>query len=162
MAKDDARAEDDLSLPRSTIDKLLAHSGLSVPRSVREHVVPCLHHFIRHIALKANALCEREKKKTITHEHVYVALESAGFGHYIADCRRVYEETLCLSRMRPSRNNKLKNSKLSMDELRMEQNRLFESARKEFENMETSCGRESGDEQMSDRMSEHMSGNDEK
>lgn len=136
MTRDDNKPDDDLSLPRSTIDKMLSTYQLSIPRHVRDHLTTYLHQFIHYISSDANLLCEKEKKKTITHEHIYEALRTAGFGHFIEGCQKVYDETLNLSKMRPSRINKLKSSKFSIEELRMEQKKLFESARKEYENME--------------------------
>lgn len=130
------KPDDELCLPRSTIDKMLSSYKLSIPRNVRNHLTKYLHVFIHHISANANILCEKEKKKTITHEHIYEALREIGFESFIVECEAVYEESMNLSKLKPSKINKLKCSKFSLEELRMEQSKLFESARKEYENME--------------------------
>ena len=130
------RNEDDLSLPRSTIDKIITHNKLAVPRYMRDILIKYCDQFIAYIALKSNFLCEKDKRKTITHDHVLKALEEIGFAKFLDECKEIYQENLNLSKMKPSKINKLKTSKFTIEELKEQQSKLFENARKEYENME--------------------------
>lgn len=129
------KSDDDLTLPRSTIDKILIHYKLAVPRSIRHYLTRFADQFIIETSLQANLLCEKEKKKTISHEHILMALKNRGF-YFEKELLQVYEENRNISKMRPSKINKLKTSKFTLEELKMQQDKLFESARKEYENME--------------------------
>lgn len=130
------RADEELSLPRSTIDKIITHNKLGVPRPIRELLIRYCDNFISYVALQANLLCEKQKRKTISHEHIIKALENMGFSHYIKECKEVYQENVNLSKMKPSKINKLKTSKFTIEELKEQQDKLFENARREYENME--------------------------
>lgn len=131
------KPDDDLTLPRSTIDKIVIYHKLSVPRSIRHHLTRFADQFILETSLRANILCENEKRKTISHEHIMKALKDMGYD-FESELLQVYDENINISKMRPSKINKLKNSQFTLEELKMQQDKLFENARKEYENMEQS------------------------
>ncbi|KRH93304.1 Class 2 transcription repressor NC2, beta subunit (Dr1) [Pseudoloma neurophilia] len=129
------KPEEDLTLPRSTIDKILIYHKLAVPRTIRHHLTKLGDQFILEASLQANFLCEKEKKKTISHEHILKALENMDF-NFEKELLEVLEENKNISKKKPSRVNKLETSEFTLEELKAQQAKLFKNARIEYENME--------------------------
>lgn len=127
--------DEDLSLPRSTIDRIITANQLPVPRIFRQALAHHADNFILQVSLQANLLCETDNKKTISHEHIITAVERMGF-NYRKDLQAVFEENVNLSKMKPSRINKLKSSEFTIEQLKEQQDRLFENARIEYLEMQ--------------------------
>ncbi|KAJ2254939.1 negative cofactor 2 transcription regulator complex subunit ncb2, partial [Coemansia sp. RSA 455] len=64
--------EDDLSLPRATVYKLIAEmlpEDIVCAKDTRDLLLECCNEFIHLIASESNDVCEKEAKKTIAAEH---------------------------------------------------------------------------------------------
>ncbi|KAI5170656.1 down-regulator of transcription 1 [Nematocida sp. LUAm3] len=119
-------------LPRASVDKIVEDTltaPLTCSRDVKYVLLDGCAKLIHIISAEANRACEREQKKTVTHEHVYVALRQIGLSHYIEECHNAYKEHVEQSKLRPSKQNKLKESGLTEDELEREQEELFRKAK---------------------------------
>ncbi|KAM0678993.1 negative cofactor 2 transcription regulator complex subunit ncb2 [Binucleata daphniae] len=127
--------DEEVSLPKATIDKIISESllGKPVTKELKEVVLQSAIEFIHLITSEANELCEKEHKKTITHDHVYKSLENLGYTHFIKPCKEVYTEHVNLAKMKPSKTNKLKNNALTIEELYEEQTKLIAIAKVEAE-----------------------------
>jgi len=132
MADNAAPVEDDLSLPRAGVNKMIKEviPMIRVSNDARELVLNCCTEFIHLIASEANEICNKQTKKTISPEHVIQALESLGFHDYIKDVEGVYEQFKKQSQTR-KKNNKLKNQGVSEEELLRQQQALIAQARAE-------------------------------
>ncbi|XP_057303757.1 protein Dr1-like [Hydractinia symbiolongicarpus] len=124
--------EDDLSLPRAAVNKMIKEMipMIRVSNDARELVLNCCTEFIHLIASEANEICNKQTKKTISPEHVILALESLGFQDYIKDVEDVYQQFKKQNQTR-KKNNKMKNQGVSEDELLRQQQALFAQARAE-------------------------------
>jgi histone H3/H4 len=67
-----ANEEDELTLPRASINKMIKEilPSVRVANESRELVLNCCTEFIHLIASEANEICNQNKKKTINAEHV--------------------------------------------------------------------------------------------
>lgn len=132
MADNSAPVEDDLSLPRAGVNKMIKEviPMIRVSNDARELVLNCCTEFIHLIASEANEICNKQTKKTISPEHVIQALESLGFHDYVKDVEGVYEQFKKQSQTR-KKNNKLKNQGVSEEELLRQQQELIAKARAE-------------------------------
>ncbi|KAM0688333.1 negative cofactor 2 transcription regulator complex subunit ncb2 [Conglomerata obtusa] len=126
--------DEEVSLPKATIDKIISESlkGKPALKDVKDIVMQCAIEFVHLITSEANELCEKECRKTITHDHVYKALENLGYTHYVKECEEVYAEHTNLAKMRPSKTNKFKDSGLTIEELYEQQVALFKTAKNAF------------------------------
>lgn len=123
--------DEEVSLPKATIDKIISESlqGKPATKELKDVVLQSAIEFIHLITSEANELCEREHKKTITHDHVYKSLENLGYTHYVKHCEEVYVEHVNLAKMKPSKTNKFKDSGMTMEELFEEQAKLIAIAK---------------------------------
>lgn len=79
-------ADDDIGLPKSTMAKAIKDrlpENLNVSADARETIMRCCGDFVQMVATSANELCEKEKKSTISPEHVLKSLEDLGFNPYL-------------------------------------------------------------------------------
>lgn len=125
--------EDEITLPKATIDKIISENSNKhgVTKDVKEILMHSCVEFIHFITSEANKICESDNKKTISHDHVYRALESLGYDHYIEACTVMYNEHIELNKLKPSRK-KLKDSGMTTEELLADQTMLFKKAREEL------------------------------
>jgi len=132
MADNAAAVEDDLSLPRAAVNKMIKEMipMIRVSNDARELVLNCCTEFIHLIASEANEICNKQTKKTISPEHVIQALESLGFHDYVKDVEGVYQQFKKQAQTR-KKNNKLKNQGVSEEELLRQQQALIAKARAE-------------------------------
>ncbi|KAF4982621.1 hypothetical protein F66182_17101, partial [Fusarium sp. NRRL 66182] len=80
-------ANDDLSLPKATVQKIITEilppsTGQTFAKDARDLLMECCVEFITLISSEANDISEKEAKKTIACEHVEKALRDLGFGDY--------------------------------------------------------------------------------
>lgn len=124
--------EPEPKIPRASVEKIISET-LAAPlvcsREVKQILLNSCAEFVHIIATEANDACEKEQKKTLTHEHVYKALKNLGFEEYISKCNDSYKDHIEQAKLRPSRQNKLKDSGLTQDELEREQEELFRKAK---------------------------------
>lgn len=128
--------EDDLSLPKATVYKLITEmlpTGVACPKETRDLLISCCVEFIHLLSSEANEVCERASRKTISPEHVMDALTNLGFTGYVEEVGAAYEEAQSQAKEKEKvRGNKLERSGLTEEELLKQQEELFESARKKY------------------------------
>lgn len=107
---------DDLSLPRATVQKIIgeiltpsptssAYEGMSFAKDSRDLLIECCVEFITMISSEANEIAEKDAKKTIACEHITKALEELGFSDYVPDLLEVaaqFKQTQAVSLCRPA------------------------------------------------------------
>lgn len=66
------RDDDELSIPRAALNKMIKEltPNIRVANESRELILNCCNEFIKLISTEANDLCNKQQKKTISHEHV--------------------------------------------------------------------------------------------
>ncbi|KPI43915.1 Negative cofactor 2 complex subunit beta [Cyphellophora attinorum] len=122
-------ANEDLSLPKATVQKIITEvlAQLSPPsantkspsdqdkeshqtmtKPARELLITCALEFLRMLSSEANEISEQESKKTISMEHIEKALTELGFNEYIPGCREVVEEWKETQKKRVDRGEKMK------------------------------------------------------
>ncbi|PVV02668.1 hypothetical protein BB560_002874 [Smittium megazygosporum] len=140
--------DDDLSLPRATVYKLIGEmlpEDVTCAKDTRDLLIDCCNEFIHLVASEANEICEKDSKKTIAPEHVLDALKELGFESYIKEVKEAYSshrQQLLKERMK--RGTKLENSGMTEEELLASQEALFAKARMNFENRNKSISDGSG------------------
>lgn len=78
-----------MSLPKATVQKIVSEilppsTGVSFSKEARDVLIECCVEFITLISSEANDISEKEAKKTIACDHITKALETLGFGDYVA------------------------------------------------------------------------------
>lgn len=131
-------ADDELSLPRATVYKLITEllpSGVGCSKETRDLLVDCCNEFVHLISSEANEICEKSGRKTISPEHVLEALKSLGFGEYLEEVQQAHDEHTEQSKEkeRIRANSKAEASKLSEEELLKQQEELFQAARLKYQ-----------------------------
>jgi histone H3/H4 len=74
---------DDVGLPKSTLQKSikdLVPKDMRIASEASDLLVQCCNQFVHLLSTQANDISEREKRSTITPEHVVKALEELEFG----------------------------------------------------------------------------------
>ncbi|KAI5180876.1 down-regulator of transcription 1 [Nematocida sp. AWRm80] len=124
--------EPEPKLPRASVDKIISNvleNRMVCSREVKHLLLNACAEFVHILATESNEICEKEQRKTVTHEHVYTALSNLGYKSYIPECTEEYKEYQEQSKLRPSKQNKFKESGLTQDELEREQEELFRKAK---------------------------------
>ncbi|KAM0671734.1 class 2 transcription repressor NC2 beta [Ordospora colligata] len=130
------RPEDENMLPKATVDRMVASmlpKSSIVPKESKEMFQNGCICFLNMLTLEANKVCEEEKKKTMSHEHIYKALKNLGFESYVEECIKEHRNYESYIKQKPSKIDKLKDSGLSMEELHDQQEKLFKIAKIELE-----------------------------
>ncbi len=147
------------ALPQASVDTLLKEvlnertpDGGTPPRcSVDVQILmrTCLEEFLQMLTTQAHEVSTKAGKKTICEEHIDVALEQLGFGHYITpddDAMQGGAE----GGAKPKRKAKRKRgavgaeSGLSEEELLREQHKLFAEARQNMQGQQSAAGTSEG------------------
>jgi len=121
-------ADEDV-LPKAPIAKLLktiVHNK-RVSGEYRDILVSCATEFFQLVSSQALEVSNREKRKKLSEEHVYQAMEELGFGDYVKELKVVDDESRA-QRTEKKREKKSKTSK-SPEELKAAQEALFAKAR---------------------------------
>jgi len=124
---------DDLSLPKATIQKIITEilgdkSGLTFAKDARDLLIDCSVEFITLISSEANEISEKEAKKTIAADHIDKALRELGFPEYVQEVLAVAGEHKEQLRTREKKTSKMEQSGLTEEELLQQQQELFRSA----------------------------------
>ncbi|ORE00455.1 NC2B [Hepatospora eriocheir] len=126
--------EDENSLPRTTVEKI-AQETLPTKCAIQKEAKVLLKDasttFLMNLTLEAFKIQEKDKKKTLSADHICQALSKINFGEYESECRQSLEDYMEYSKLKPSKQNKLKDSGLSLDVLHEQQLELFEKAKVE-------------------------------
>ncbi|KAF7509644.1 hypothetical protein GJ744_007682 [Endocarpon pusillum] len=128
---------DDLSLPKATVQKIITEilpssSGQSFARDARDLLIECCVEFITLISSEANDISEKEAKKTIAVEHIEKALTELGFQDYVPDVLAVADEFKDQQKTREKKQNKMETSGMSEEELLRMQEQMFSQAREKY------------------------------
>ncbi|OAX84308.1 hypothetical protein ACJ72_01330 [Emergomyces africanus] len=128
---------DDLSLPKATVQKIITEilppsSGQTFAKDARDLLIECCVEFITLISSEANDISEKEAKKTIACEHIEKALTDLGFGDYVPGVLAVAEEHKEQLKTREKKINKMEQSGLTEEELLRQQQELFRSAGEKY------------------------------
>ena len=88
--------DDELTIPRAAMNKMIKEllPNIRVANEARELVLNCCTEFIHLISSESNEICNQQQKKTISAEHVLVALEKLGYGDFRKDAEEVMCETV--------------------------------------------------------------------
>ncbi|XP_072104160.1 protein Dr1-like [Mobula birostris] len=133
MASASGNNDDDLTIPRATINKIIKEvlPNIRVANDAREMVVNCCTEFIHLISSEAYEICSQSEKKTISPEHTMQALESLGFGSYLSEAKEVLRECKIVALERRKANSRLENLGIPEEELLRQQQELFAKAREQ-------------------------------
>lgn len=79
-------AEDEISLPKATMTRIIKErlpEDMKIAAEANEIIMRCCEEFVHMIATTANEVSEKEKKSTLTPEHILKSLEELGFTSYL-------------------------------------------------------------------------------
>lgn len=128
--------DDDLSLPKATVAKMIAEllpSDIVCARETRDLVIECCVEFIHLISSEANEICEQESKKTIAPEHIIAALKRLGFEAFMSEVEDVLKDHKQQQKDREKKVSKLEQSGMTEAELQAQQEALFAASRAKFQ-----------------------------
>lgn len=140
MSDRENNGEDELTLPKTTVHKLITEmlpNDIACSKETREILIECCVEFIHLLASEANDVCEKESKKTIAAEHVIAALQSLGFDEYIPHIQAVFQDHKNTMKVRDRKSSRLENSGLTEEELLKNQEELFAKARQRYQTQAT-------------------------
>ncbi|TGJ81422.1 hypothetical protein E0Z10_g7334 [Xylaria hypoxylon] len=135
MSDHEYGGNDDLSLPKATVQKIVseilpASTGVSLSKEARDLLIECCVEFITLVSSEANEISEKEAKKTIACDHITKALDTLGFGDYVPAVLEAAAHHKESQRVREKRGNKFEDSGMTMEELFELQQKEFEEAKK--------------------------------
>lgn len=129
----DMSDNEDLSLPRATVQKILTEilpSDTCLSKEAREALIECCINFIMIVATESNDIAEQDLKKTISTDHVIHALQTLGFEHYIPILEEFVESCRNNAKIKEKRKeSKFVKSGLTEEELLTKQQELFKASR---------------------------------
>ncbi|KAL5508320.1 NCB2 [Sanghuangporus vaninii] len=131
-----AAMDDELSLPKATVAKMISEllpNDVSCAKETRDLIIECCVEFIHLISSEANEICEQESKKTIAPDHIIRALKLLGFEEFTAEVEDVLKDHKKLVKDREKKVSKLEQSGLTEEELLAQQEALFAASRARFE-----------------------------
>ncbi|CAA7260171.1 unnamed protein product [Cyclocybe aegerita] len=123
-----AAPDDDLSLPKATVAKMITEllpSDVVCAKETRDLVIECCVEFIHLISSEANEICEQENKKTIAPEHIISALTRLGFTSFAPEVESVLKDHKQQQKDREKKVSKFEQSGLTEEELLAKQEELF-------------------------------------
>lgn len=125
--------EDDLALPRASINKMIKEMvpSVRVANESRELILVCCTEFIHLLSSEANEVCNQMNKKTINAEHILQALDRLGFKDYKQDAEAVLRDCKQVAAKRRRQSTRLENLGIPEEELLRQQQELFAKAREE-------------------------------
>ncbi|KAH8732232.1 histone-fold-containing protein [Phaeosphaeriaceae sp. PMI808] len=128
---------DDLSLPKATVQKIVqdilaSEPGMTFAKDSRDLLIECCVEFITLISSEANEIAEKDAKKTIACEHVKAALEELDFSDYVPAILDVAQDYKKQQQNREKKQTKIEQSGMTEEELIRAQEELFKSATNKF------------------------------
>uniref|UniRef100_A0A6M2DNF4 Protein Dr1 n=1 Tax=Xenopsylla cheopis TaxID=163159 RepID=A0A6M2DNF4_XENCH len=125
--------DDELTLPRASINKMIKElvPCVRVATESRELILNCCTEFIHLISSEANDVCNQHNKKTISAEHVLLALDRLGFSDYKLEAEAVLKDCKAVAAKRRRQSTRLENLGIPEEELLRQQQELFAKAREE-------------------------------
>ncbi|KAH8886849.1 histone-fold-containing protein [Thozetella sp. PMI_491] len=133
MSDHEFGANDDLSLPKATVQKIISEilpssSGVNFSKEARDVLIDCCVEFITLVSSEANEISEKEAKKTIACDHITKALEQLGFADYVPAVLEAAAEHKEVQKGREKKANKFEQSGLTLEELERLQQEQFADA----------------------------------
>ncbi|KAF8164976.1 histone-fold-containing protein [Crassisporium funariophilum] len=131
-----APTDEDLSLPKATVAKMIAEllpNDVVCAKETRDLVIECCVEFIHLISSEANEICEQENKKTIAPEHIISALSRLGFTTFAPEVESVLKDHKQQQKDREKKVSKFEQSGLTEEELLARQEELFAQSRAKFQ-----------------------------
>ncbi|KAG7448975.1 histone-fold-containing protein [Guyanagaster necrorhizus] len=131
-----APTDDDLSLPKATITKMISEllpNDVVCAKETRDLVIECCVEFIHLISSEANEICEQESKKTIAPDHIISALKRLGFDSFTTEVEDVLKDHKQQQKDREKKVSKFEQSGMTEEELLAAQQELFAASRAKFE-----------------------------
>jgi len=131
-----APTDEDLSLPKATVAKMIAEllpNDVVCAKETRDLVIECCVEFIHLISSEANEICEQENKKTIAPEHIITALTRLGFTTFAPEVESVLKDHKQQQKDREKKVSKFEQSGLTEEELLAKQEELFAASRAKFQ-----------------------------
>jgi len=131
-----APGDDDLSLPKATVSKMISEllpNDIVCAKETRDLVIECCVEFIHLISSEANEICEQESKKTIAPEHIISALKRLGFDSFTAEVEDVLKDHKQQQKDREKKVSKFEQSGMTEEELLAKQEELFAASRAKFQ-----------------------------
>ncbi|KAJ4993915.1 cbf nf-y family transcription factor [Stagonosporopsis vannaccii] len=137
MSDREFSGNDDLSLPKATVQKIVqdilaTEPGMTFAKDSRDLLIECCVEFITLISSEANEIAEKDAKKTIACEHVKAALEELDFGEYVPAILDVAQDYKKQQQNREKKQTKIEQSGMTEEELIRAQEELFRSATDKF------------------------------
>ncbi|KAF8076166.1 histone-fold-containing protein [Lyophyllum atratum] len=129
-------ADDDLSLPKATVAKMISDllpKDVVCAKDTRDLVIECCVEFIHLISSEANEICEQESKKTIAPEHIISALKRLGFDSFTTEVEDVLKDHKQQQKDRDKKVSKFEQSGMTEEELLAAQEELFAASRAKFQ-----------------------------
>lgn len=148
MSDKEFGGNEDLSLPKATVQKIISEilpqlpadvslgSDMTFTKTARDLLIQCSMEFLRMLSSESNEISEKESKKTIAVDHVEQALKDLGFPDYIEGIRGVVGEWKEVQNKRVNRTEKMKNwggVKATDEELAAMQAALFGESKSKLE-----------------------------
>lgn len=126
-----------MSLPKATVNKfaneIASTMDVRLTADTRELIVACCTEFVQLLSSEANEICEKDKKKTITPEHVLRALDTLGMERFKDQVIEEYERAKNDDKLKTRANRRggreKKKSAENTEELLRQQEALFAQAR---------------------------------
>ncbi|KAG5365454.1 Negative cofactor 2 complex subunit beta [Yarrowia sp. C11] len=137
MSDRETSGNDDLSLPKATVQKIVSEiipSDLAFAKDTRDVLIECCIEFIMMLSTESNEIAEKESKKTIAPEHVIKALQELGFMDYIEPIKDLIVEHKEALKSREKKVGKLEQSGMTEEELLRKQEEMFAAARSKLNN----------------------------
>ncbi|KAK4189221.1 histone-fold-containing protein [Podospora australis] len=133
MSDHELGGNDDLSLPKATVQKIVSEilpssCGIAFSKEARDLLIECCVEFITLISSEANEISEKEAKKTIACDHITKALEQLGFSDYIPAVLEAAAEHKEVQKGREKKSNKFEASGMTLEELERLQQEQFAAA----------------------------------
>lgn len=127
----------DIALPKATVNKFANEVASSLhvrlTADTRELIAECCTEFVQLLSSEANDICEKDKKKTITPEHVLRALRQLGLERFHQEVKDEYERAKSDDKLRARGSGRRDRNKAKApvddEELLRQQEELFARAR---------------------------------
>ncbi|KAK0633582.1 histone-fold-containing protein [Podospora aff. communis PSN243] len=133
MSDHEFGGNDDLSLPKATVQKIVSEilpssTGIAFSKEARDLLIECCVEFITLVSSEANEISEKEAKKTIACDHITKALEQLGFSDYVPAVLEAAAEHKEVQKGREKKANKFEQSGMTLEELERLQAEQFAAA----------------------------------
>ncbi|KAK3331033.1 histone-fold-containing protein [Apodospora peruviana] len=133
MSDHEFGGNDDLSLPKATVQKIVSEilpssAGIAFSKEARDVLIECCVEFITLVSSEANDISEKDSKKTIACDHITKALDRLGFGEYVPAVMEAAAEHKEVQKGREKKANKFEQSGMTLEELERLQQEQFAAA----------------------------------